>query len=120
MNTNKGGVIMKITEMAGYQNLARELEVHDIVINDKFFALGKKMMPVVGSYVTAYEDYMYIHVLLAVGEKAVIWDGLYISTELKAVQSTWFSAWTAKYAQDVKKCLLVLVWMIQLILGFLY
>ena len=104
MNTNKGGVIMKITEMAGYQNLARELEVHDIVINDKFFALGKKMMPVVGSYVTAYEDYMYIHVLLAVGEKAVIWDGLYISTELKAVQSTWFSAWTAKYAQDVKKC----------------
>jgi hypothetical protein len=104
MNTNEGGKIMKITEMPGYQNLVRELEVHDIVINDKYFALGKKMMPVVGSYVTAYENYMYIHVLLAVGEKAVIWDGLYISTDLKAVQSTWFSAWTAKYAGDVKKC----------------
>lgn len=104
MNTNKGGKIMKIMEMPGYQNLARELEVHDIVINDKYFALGKKMMPVVGSYVTAYEDYMYIHVLLAVGEKAVIWDGLYISTDLKAVQSRWFSTWTAKYAEDVKKC----------------
>ena len=95
---------MKITEMPGYENLVRELEVHDIVINDKYFALGRRMLPVVGSYVTAYENYMYIHVLLAVGEKAIIWDGLYISKTDLAVQSTWFSAWTAKYAEDVKKC----------------
>ena len=106
MNTNEGGKIMKITEMPGYQNLVMKLEVHDIVINDKYFALGRRMLPVVGSYVTAYENYMYIHVLLAVGEKAVIWDGLYISTDtdLKAVQSMWFSAWTGKYFDDVKKC----------------
>ena len=104
MNTNEGGKIMKITEMPGYENLVRELEVHDIVINDKYFALGRRMLPVVGSYVTAYENYMYIHVLLAVGEKAIIWDGLYISKTDLAVQSTWFSAWTAKYAEDVKKC----------------
>ena len=104
MNTNEGGKIMKIMEMPGYQNLVRELEVHDIVINDKYFALGRRMLPVVGSYVTAYENYMYIHVLLAVGEKAIIWDGLYISKTDSAVQSMWFSAWTAKYAEDVKKC----------------
>ena len=104
MNTNEGGKIMKIMEMPGYENLVRELEVHDIVINDKYFALGRRMLPVVGSYVTAYENYMYIHVLLAVGEKAIIWDGLYISKTDLAVQSTWFSAWTAKYAEDVKKC----------------
>lgn len=104
MNTNEGGKMMKITEMPGYENLAMGLEVHDIVINDKYFALGRRMLPVVGSYVTTYENYMYIHVLLAVGEKAIIWDGLYISKTDSAVQSMWFSAWTAKYAEDVQKC----------------
>ena len=104
MNTNEGGVIMKITEMPGYQNLARELELHDIVINDKYFALGHKMIPVLGSYVTEYEDYVCVHVLLAVGEKAVIWDGFNVFNDLAEMQKLWWSTWTAKYAEDVKKC----------------
>ena len=104
MNTNKEGKIMKITEMPGYQNLARELELHDIVINDKYFALGHKMIPVLGSYVNEYEGYMRVYVLLAVGEKAVIWDGFNIFDDLAEMQNLWWSTWTAKYAEDVKKC----------------
>lgn len=100
----KKGKHISVREIPGYEKLARELEMHDISIDDKCITMGRKMIPVLDSYVNVEEEYSCFFVLMPIGEKMIAWDVIKIFNDLEEKQGAWFSAWKSEHQADVKWC----------------